>query len=90
MAGHRQLRLGAAWLFLGRSKEPATPAKDPPLAPGTNQQWHLRPTSDGYFSIITHDSGLAADDNWDASENAAIVQYTANGGNNQLWQLVPA
>ncbi|MFD0573871.1 RICIN domain-containing protein [Kitasatospora gansuensis] len=58
---------------------------------GTNQQWYLRPTGDGYFTIVSHDSGLVADVyNWDAGDNAKVVQYTSGSGANQQWQLVPA
>ncbi|WP_405812748.1 RICIN domain-containing protein [Streptomyces sp. NBC_01390] len=58
---------------------------------GTNQQWYLQPNSEGYFTIVSHDSGLVADDNgWDTSEAAKVVQYTAGGGANQQWQLIPA
>ncbi|MFI6929575.1 RICIN domain-containing protein [Streptomyces sp. NPDC050287] len=58
---------------------------------GTNQQWYLRPTGDGYFTIVSHDSGLVADVyGWDTSDGAKVVQYTAGGGANQQWQLVPA
>jgi len=28
---------------------------------GTNQEWYLRPTGDGYYTIVSHDSGLVAD-----------------------------
>ncbi|WP_308344334.1 RICIN domain-containing protein [Streptomyces sp. ISL-94] len=57
----------------------------------TNQQWYLRPTGDGYFTLISHDSGLAADVyGWDTSDGAKVVQYTSGGGANQQWQLVPA
>ena len=58
---------------------------------GTHQQWYLRPTGDGYFTIVSHDSGLAADDyRWDSSDGAKVVQYTAGGGADQQWQLIPA
>ncbi|GAA4622635.1 RICIN domain-containing protein [Actinoallomurus vinaceus] len=58
---------------------------------GTNQMWYLRPTADGYFTIVSHDSGLLADDYALATDDdARVVQWTANGGTNQQWQLVPA
>ncbi|MEK8103901.1 RICIN domain-containing protein [Micromonospora sp. M12] len=28
---------------------------------GTNQMWYLRPTGDGYYTIVSQASGLAAD-----------------------------
>src|SRR5206468_4174802 len=28
---------------------------------GTNQMWYLRPTGDGYYTIVAHNSGLLAD-----------------------------
>jgi hypothetical protein len=58
---------------------------------GTNQQWYLRPTSDGYFTLVSHDSGLLADVYGLATtDGAKVVQWTATGGVNQQWQLVPA
>ena len=45
---------------------------------GSNQQWYLQPTSDGYFTIVSVYNGLAADDyNWNTSDGAAVAQYTA-------------
>lgn len=45
---------------------------------GTNQQWYLRPTGDGYFTLVSHDSGLVADVyGWDTGDGAKVVQYTA-------------
>ncbi len=37
---------------------------------GTNQQWYVRPAGDGYFTITSHDSGLAADVyGWETGDN---------------------
>ncbi|MBW8821326.1 MAG: RICIN domain-containing protein [Streptomyces sp.] len=58
---------------------------------GSNQQWNLQPTSDGYFTIVSVYNGLAADDyGWNTADGAAVAQYTATGNTNQQWQLVPA
>ncbi|ONI91924.1 hypothetical protein ALI22I_06590 [Saccharothrix sp. ALI-22-I] len=58
---------------------------------GANQQWHLRPNSDGYFTIVSRENGLAADVNaWSTDDGAKVVQWTAGGGANQQWQLIPA
>ncbi|HWF82595.1 MAG TPA: RICIN domain-containing protein, partial [Streptosporangiaceae bacterium] len=58
---------------------------------GTNQQWYLKPTGDGYYTIVSHDSGLVADVyGRSTSDGAQVVQWTANGGTNQQWQLVPS
>jgi len=58
---------------------------------GTNQTWYLRPTGDGYYTIVSHDSGLVADVyGASTSDGAQVVQWTTNGGTNQQWQVVPA
>ncbi|MEO6083560.1 MAG: RICIN domain-containing protein, partial [Umezawaea sp.] len=58
---------------------------------GANQQWQLRPTGDGYYTIVGYESGLLADVNGNSTaDGAAVMQQTANGGANQQWQLVPA
>ena len=58
---------------------------------GANQQWLLRPTGDGYYTIVSNSSGLVADVyGQSTSDGAAVVQWTANGGTNQQWQLTPA
>ncbi|MEV7097912.1 RICIN domain-containing protein [Amycolatopsis sp. NPDC051045] len=57
----------------------------------TNQQWYLRPTGDGYYTVVSHDSGLVADVyGRDTGDGAKVVQWNATGGANQQWQLVPA
>src|SRR4051794_7677412 len=58
---------------------------------GTNQMWYLRPTGDGYYTIVGRNNGLAADVYAaSTSDGAQVVQWTANGGTNQQWQFVPA
>ena len=58
---------------------------------GTNQMWYLRPTGDGYYTIVGRNSGLLADVyGASTSDGAQVVQWTANGGTNQQWQFVPA
>ncbi|WP_158852931.1 RICIN domain-containing protein [Saccharothrix deserti] len=58
---------------------------------GANQQWYLRPNSDGYFTIVSRENGLAADVNaWSTDDGAKVVQWTATGAANQQWQLIPA
>ena len=53
--------------------------------------WYLRPTGDGYYTIVSRNSGLAADVyGASTSDGAQVVQWTANGGTNQQWQFVPA
>jgi hypothetical protein len=53
--------------------------------------WYLQPTGDGYFTIVSRDSGLVADlYGWATNDGAPVVQYTAGTGANQQWQLVPA
>ena len=58
---------------------------------GTNQMWYLKPTGDGYYTIVSHNSGLLADvSGASTSDGAQVVQWTANGGTNQQWQFVLA
>src|SRR3954468_10311234 len=58
---------------------------------GTNQTWYLRPTGDGYYTIVGHNTGLLADvSGASTSDGAQVVQWSANGGTNQQWQFVPA
>ena len=53
--------------------------------------WYLRPTGDGYYTIVGRNSGLVADVyGASTSDGAQVVQWTANGGTNQQWQFVPA
>jgi hypothetical protein len=53
--------------------------------------WYLRSTGNGYYTIASHDSGLVADVyGASTSDGAQVVQWTANGGPNQQWQLSPA
>jgi hypothetical protein len=53
--------------------------------------WYLRPTGDGYYTIVSRNSGLLADVYGAATNDGAqVVQWTANGGTNQQWQFVPA
>ncbi len=48
-------------------------------------------TGDGYYTIVSNSSGLVADvSGQSTSDGAAVVQWTANGGTNQQWQLTPA
>ena len=56
---------------------------------GTNQMWFVRPTGDGFYTIVSHDSGLLVDVFQNATnDGASVVQWTANGGTNQQWQLI--
>ncbi|MEE1784526.1 glycoside hydrolase N-terminal domain-containing protein [Streptomyces sp. SP17BM10] len=58
---------------------------------GTNQQRYPQPTGDGYFTIVSHDGGLMADDyGWDTTDGAKAVRYGASGGSNLPWQPIPA
>ena len=62
----------------------------PPTAAPTSSGT-CEPTGDGYYTIVSHDSGLVADVyGASTSDGAQVVQWTANGGTNQQWQFVPA
>jgi hypothetical protein len=53
--------------------------------------WYLRPTGDGYYTIVARNSGLVADVYGAATtDGAQVVQWSANGGANQQWQFIRA
>jgi hypothetical protein len=57
---------------------------------GTNQQWRIEPTSDGFHKITARHSGKALDVNGGASataDGANVHQWTYGGGTNQQWRL---
>jgi hypothetical protein len=58
---------------------------------GAKQLWYLRPTGDGYFTIVSYGSGLVADVYGQATNDAATVaQWPVNDGANQQWQFIPS
>ena len=55
----------------------------------THQWWRLVGTGDGYYSLVNVRSGLVADvSGGSLNDGAQVVQWAANGGTNQQWQLV--
>ena len=62
----------------------------PPTAAPTSSGTSSPPAT-GYYTIVSHDSGLVADVyGRSTSDGAQVVQWTANGGTNQQWQLAPS
>ena len=64
------------------------------VAGNTNQLWQFRPTTDGYYKVVTRNAATAA---WDvtggpgSTGNGAKIQLWAySGGTNQQWKAVPA
>ncbi|MBV8865718.1 MAG: RICIN domain-containing protein, partial [Acidobacteriaceae bacterium] len=56
----------------------------------SNEIWQVRPTLDGFFSIIPLNSGKCLDVTGVSTKNGATIQqWTCTGGENQKWQLVP-
>ena len=55
------------------------------------QRWHLTHISDGYYTIRNHLTGLFLDvNNGNTANGTNIMQWSGNGGDNQLWKFVPA
>jgi len=53
---------------------------------GSSQSWTFVPDSDGFCHIISGNSGLLADvSSGSTADGAHIIQWTADGGNNQQW-----
>ncbi len=58
---------------------------------GTNQQWTLTPTGDGYYTITGVASGKALDvPKADTLPGTQLDLWTGNGGANQQWLLAPS
>ncbi|MBQ0982923.1 RICIN domain-containing protein, partial [Micromonospora sp. M61] len=56
---------------------------------GTNQQFRLAQSSDGYVRVINRNSGKAVEvQGASTADGGNIVQYADWGGSNQQWQLV--
>ncbi|GHO46881.1 RICIN domain-containing protein [Ktedonospora formicarum] len=56
---------------------------------GTNQQWQLVDTGDGYVKIVNRNSGKLLDVSGQSTANGGpVIQYHDNGGANQQWQIV--
>jgi hypothetical protein len=58
------------------------------FAGSINQGWQFRPTSDGYYQVVTRRAPTLA---WDVTasstaDNAAIQLWTYGGANNQQWR----
>jgi len=56
---------------------------------GTNQQFQLVDSPDGYVRFINRNSGKAAEvQNASTADGGRVVQYVDHGGTNQQWQLI--
>ncbi|HEY8903997.1 MAG TPA: LamG-like jellyroll fold domain-containing protein, partial [Chthoniobacterales bacterium] len=59
-----------------------------PWSGSTNQLWSVVADSDGFIHFTSVKSGLAADiASGSTADGANIIQWTYNGGDNQLWRL---
>ncbi len=55
------------------------------------QLWHLTYIADGYYTIRNFLTGLYMDvDNSNTADGTNIMQWSGNGGDNQLWKFIPA
>jgi hypothetical protein len=54
---------------------------------GTNQQWQLRPNSDGSYQLFGRNASLAAATT-STAEGATVVQNTPGSGTDQKWTLI--
>lgn len=56
---------------------------------GTNQEWSLVSTGDGYYEIVNRNSGKVLSVSGSSTvDGAAVVQWTWNSGANEEWSLV--
>lgn len=57
---------------------------------GANQRWKLVPaTTSGYHRLVNVGNGLCADvEGGSTADGARVIQWAANGGVNQEWQVV--
>jgi hypothetical protein len=59
-----------------------------PFWGGTNQEWNVNPTSDGYVTLNPVNSGKCLDDSgMSLADGAAVVQWGCWGGDNQKWTI---
>jgi ricin-type beta-trefoil lectin protein len=59
-----------------------------PFWGGTNQEWSVNATADGYFTLIAVNSGKCLDDSgMSLAEGAAVIQWACWGGDNQKWSI---
>ncbi|MFD4373703.1 RICIN domain-containing protein [Streptomyces sp. NPDC058486] len=56
-----------------------------------SQQWEARPVSDGYYQLVSVNSGLCADVvGGGTADNTRVAQWPCTAGlNRQLWKFVP-
>lgn len=66
----------------------AAPIIQFPYWGGTNEQWLLNSTSDGYYTVTAANSGKCLDDaEASLDDGAPIVQWSCWGGDNQKWSI---
>lgn len=54
-----------------------------------NQWWKLTDTGDGYYRLVNVRTGLCADvDGGSTSDGARVIEWPANTGTNQQWQII--
>lgn len=59
------------------------------LSQSATHAWYLLDQGDGYFHIMNQHSGLIVDVNGASqNNNAEVLQWFDNGGNNQDWELI--
>ena len=59
-------------------------------AGGPGRQWALVGLGEGYYKIVSRDSGLVLDVSASSTaQGANVLQYQDNGGENQQWRLTP-
>jgi arabinan endo-1,5-alpha-L-arabinosidase len=55
---------------------------------GNGQQYSFVNAGSGYYNVKVLLSGMVLDvQNKSTADNAQIIQYTSNGGTNQMWSL---
>jgi Ricin-type beta-trefoil lectin domain len=59
-----------------------------PFWGGTNQEWNVNSTADGYVTLNPVNSGKCLDDaGLSRADGSAAIQWTCSGGDNQKWTI---
>lgn len=76
-------------LALGEASPAGVALASAALLHGSDRQWSLRGVGGGDYEVVNRSSGLALDVSQSSMlPGAAVLQYSDNGGDNQLWRPV--
>jgi hypothetical protein len=74
----------------GQSTAPGAPVIQWPYWNGRNEHWYLKPTSEGYYTVVNQNSGLCLDISGadKTLERAPTDQAVCKASDSQQWKLV--